>query len=67
MVEKDINHFRVVELVNEIVSENIGFAVTSDYVFDEIVTVELVRSKYLNIAIIAGGLIKESITLTIDR
>ncbi|MDA8143992.1 MAG: PIN domain-containing protein [Thermoplasmatales archaeon] len=63
LVEKDSNHPRAVELVNEIVSGKHGSAVTSDYVFDETVTVVLVRSKSLDIAVTAGGLIKESIAM----
>ncbi|MHB1708805.1 MAG: type II toxin-antitoxin system VapC family toxin [Thermoplasmataceae archaeon] len=63
LVEKDSNHSRAVELVNEIVSGKHGYAVTSDYVFDETVTVVFVRSKSLEIAITAGRLIKESIAM----
>ena len=63
LVEKDSNHPRAVELVNEIVSGKHGSAVTSDYVFDETVTVVLVRSKSLDIAATAGELIKESIAM----
>jgi predicted nucleic acid-binding protein len=62
-VERDINHPRAVELVNEIVSGTHGTAVTSDYVFDETVTVVLVRSKSLDVAVTAGGLIRESIAM----
>lgn len=63
LVEKDSNHSRAVELVNEIVSGKHGSAVTSDYVFDETVTVTFVRSKSLEIAITAGRLIKESLAM----
>jgi len=63
LVERDINHPRAVELVNEIVSGTHGTAVTSDYVFDETVTVVLVRSKSLDVAVTAGGLIRESIAM----
>ncbi|MHB1493785.1 MAG: type II toxin-antitoxin system VapC family toxin [Thermoplasmataceae archaeon] len=63
LVEKDSNHPRAVILVDEIVSGKHGSAVTSDYVFDETVTVALVRSKSLDIAVAAGALIKESISM----
>ncbi len=63
MVEKDSNHERAVPLMNDIVSGMYGTAVTSDYVFDETVTVILVRSKSLETAITAGKVIKESITI----
>ncbi len=63
MVEKDSNHGRAIPLVSDIVSGKYGPAVTSDYVFDETVTVVLVRSKSLKTAIIAGDVIKESISM----
>ena len=63
LVEGDSNHPRAEVLVNEIISGKHGSAVTSDYVFDEMVTVVLVRSKSLDIAATAGELIKESIAM----
>ncbi len=63
LVEKDSNHSGAVSIVNDIVSGKHGYAVTSDYVLDETVTVVLLRSKSPETAIIAGGLIKESISM----
>ncbi len=60
MVDKDTNHEKAVSLMEEIVSGKYGSAITSEYVFDETVTVVLVRSKSLDIAVNAGDLIKES-------
>ena len=63
LVEGDSNHPRAKVSVNEIISGKHGSAVTSDYVFDEMVTVVLVRSKFLDTAATVGELIKESIAM----
>ncbi len=63
IVNKDSNHNKAVSLVGEIVSGKYGSAVTSDYVFDETVTVVLVRSKSPESAITSGRLIRESISV----
>ncbi len=46
--------------MEEIVAGKHGQAITSEYVFDETVTVILVRSKSLYLAVKTGDLIKES-------
>ena len=61
IVEKDTNHEKAVSLMKEIVDGKHGSAITSEYVFDETVTVVLVRSKSLDSAVKTGDLIKESI------
>lgn len=61
IVDKDTNHEKAVSLMEEIVNGKHGSAITSEYVFDETVTVVLVRSKSLNSAVKTGDLIKESI------
>jgi predicted nucleic acid-binding protein len=49
--------------VEGIISGKYGSALTSDYVFDETVTVVLVRTKSLESAVNSGKLIRESVTL----
>lgn len=61
IVGKDTNHEKAVALMEGVVSGKHGNAITSEYVFDETVTVVLVRSKSLESAIKTGNLIKESI------
>ncbi len=61
IVDKDTNHEKAVSLMKEIVEGEHGSAITSEYVFDETVTVVLVRSKSLESAVKTGDLIKESI------
>ncbi len=61
IVDRDSNHGKAVQLVDSIIAGRYGSAVTSDYVFDETVTVVLVRTKSLRSAITSGQLIKESI------
>lgn len=60
IVGKDANHEKAVSLMQEIVSGKHGPAITSEYVFDETVTVVLVRSKSMDSAVKTGDLIKES-------
>ena len=60
IVAKDSNHEKAVTIMEEIASGKHGPAITSEYVFDETVTVVLVRSKSLDSAVKTGNLIKES-------
>ncbi len=60
IVDKDTNHEKSVSIMEEIVAGKHGQAITSEYVFDETVTVILVRSKSLYLAVKTGDLIKES-------
>ena len=60
IVDKDTNHEKAVSLMREIVNGKHCPAITSKYVFDETVTVVLVRSKSLDSAVTTGNLIKES-------
>jgi len=43
--EDDLNHKRAKEIMKKILSGDFGIAYTSDYVFDEAVTVALIRTK----------------------
>ena len=61
IVEKDTNHEKAVSLMKEIVQGEHGSAITSEYVFEETVTVVLVRSRSLESAVKTGDIIKESI------
>ena len=61
IVEKDTNHEKAVSLMKEIVEGEHGSAITSEYVFEETVTVVLVRSRSLESAVKTGDIIKESI------
>ena len=60
IVDKDTNHEKAVSLMEEIVVGGHGPAITSEYVFDETVTVVLVRSKSLDSAVRTGNSIRES-------
>lgn len=60
IVDKDTNHEKAVSLMKEIVDGGHGPAITSEYVFDETVTVVLVRSKSLDLAVRSGNSIRES-------
>ena len=63
MVDKDSNHSRAASLAGNIMSGKYGTAVTSDYIFDETVTVVLVRSKSLELAVSVGELIRKSVNV----
>jgi len=54
---KDANHTRALELMKEIVAGRLGSAYTSDYVFDEAVTVALVRTRRPEIALTVGRMV----------
>ena len=60
IVNKDTNHEKAVLIMEEIVGGKHGQAITSEYVFDETVTVVMVRSKSLYLASKTGDLIKKS-------
>lgn len=55
--KKDRDHNRAVELVDEMRRGRYGIPYTSDYVFDEAVTVALARTRRLQISLNAGALI----------
>jgi len=59
-VPEDSNHNKSVDLVKRIAEGKYGKAFTSDYVFDETVTVTFVKAKSLEKAIAVGNLIKLS-------
>lgn len=54
---RDINHTRAVELMKSLAEGEFGAAYTSDYVFDEAVTVALVRTGRPESAIAIGRMI----------
>ncbi len=55
--KRDQNHSRAVELMRELLNGDYGEPSTSDYVFDEAVTVALVRTRSSKIAESVGKLI----------
>lgn len=62
----DLHHNKSKKIIEDIASKKYGEIFTSDYVFDESVTVALVRTKDLDKAVKLGKLILESeITLLI--
>ena len=54
---RDENHNRALELMRRIVDGELGTAYTSDYIFDEAVTVALVRTRRPEMAIAVGRMI----------
>ncbi len=59
-VVSDVNHEKAVKLLREVAQGKFGKVFTSDYIFDEIVTVTFVKTKDLGKAILAGLYIRES-------
>ncbi len=55
--KKDRDHARAMQLVDELRKGRYGIPYTSDYVFDEAVTVALVRTRRVGLGISAGCLI----------
>jgi len=62
-VEKDTNHNKAVNIIDQISKGKFESAFCSDYVFDETVTGTLVRSKSIKDAISAGNYIKSSLEI----
>ncbi len=58
--KRDINHERAVELLRMVIKGRFGAAYTSDYIFDEAVTVALIRTGRTDIAIDIGKFILSS-------
>lgn len=54
---RDANHGRALKLVREIVDGGLGTTYTSDYIFDEAVTVALVRTGRPDLALTVGRMI----------
>jgi len=59
---RDPNNGRALELMREIVAGRLGSAYTSDYVFDEAVTVALIRTRRPEIALSLGRTILGELT-----
>ncbi|MBI2648068.1 MAG: type II toxin-antitoxin system VapC family toxin [Thaumarchaeota archaeon] len=59
---KDENHDRARTIINEVVNGKFGVAYTSDYVFDEAVTVALARTRRSDAAIAVGKMILGELT-----
>jgi hypothetical protein len=59
---RDANHGRALELMREMASGRLGSIYTSDYVFDEAVTVALIRTKRPEVAITLGKIILGELT-----
>lgn len=62
-VEGDSNHEKAAKIVGRVMEGEFGRVFTSDYVFDETVTVTLVRSKSLEKAATAGSIIRGSVEI----
>jgi len=56
----DVNHHRAVRLMRKILSEKHNRIYTSNFVFDEAVTVALVRTKRIDVAVDIGNYILSS-------
>jgi uncharacterized protein len=63
IVAEDVNHDDSIRVMNRIAAGDFGSVFTSDYIFDETLTVTLVRSKSLKKAIQAGNYIRSSIEI----
>ncbi|RLE86496.1 MAG: VapC toxin family PIN domain ribonuclease [Thermoprotei archaeon] len=63
--KRDINHEKAVNLLREALKGKYGRIYTSDYIFDEAVTVALVRTRKPDIAIDIGNFILSSKKLRI--
>lgn len=59
---RDSNNRRALELMKEIVAGGLGSAYTSDYIFDEAVTLALVRTRRPEIALSVGRMILGDLT-----
>ncbi len=59
---RDTNHNRALELIRDIVNGELGTAYTSDYIFDEAITVALVRTRKPENAIAVGKMILGELT-----
>ncbi len=62
-VDGDINHDSAVRLLEDIIDARYGLPVISDYIFDETMTVTLLRTKSLRKARLAGESLLKSFTL----
>ncbi len=62
-VEIDQNHEKAASIMGDIISGKYGMPVISDYIFDETVTVILVRTKDLEKASLAGEKLKASMKM----
>ena len=58
----DVNHTRAVELMKKIVDGEFGTVYTSDYIFDEAVTLTLIRTRRPEIALTMGKMILGELT-----
>ncbi len=59
-VVTDQNHNRAVEIMDEIIRGEFGEAVTSDYIFDETITVTFARTKDLGKTALVGEVLLNS-------
>lgn len=67
-IEDDINHDKAVTLMAKIAGDKFGEPITTDYIFDETVTVTYTRSKLLGKAVFAGEKMRtNSRLLEIDK
>ncbi len=60
--KKDENHDRALTIINEVVNGKFGVAYTSDYIFDEAVTVALARTRRSDAAVAVGKMILGELT-----
>jgi len=62
-VEDDSNHEEAVKVISKIINGDFGLVFTSDYVFDETITVTLIKSKSFEKAIQVGEYIRSSVEI----
>lgn len=60
-IENDVHHEKALGIMKEIISGNYGDPIISDYIFGEVVTVILVKSKRIALAVQAGSELKDAL------
>lgn len=59
-IEDDENHRKAIDYLTKIIEERYENFITSDFIFDEVVTVVFVKTKDINAAIDAGSILRVS-------
>ena len=55
--KRDVNHEKARVLIKRVAKKEFGSPITSDYVFDEVITTTFIRTKRIELAIKIGNLI----------
>jgi len=55
--KRDVNHEKARALIKRVAKKEFGSPITSDYVFDEVITTTFIRTKRIELAIKIGNLI----------